>query len=100
MVQLRCQQGKEQKAEQLKRKEDKKMYTSTRKTKAELIKMIEVEILKAKAKNENFVKIPLGCKTTLVDTQDLVVLYEDSNEFDFVTYRINKYGNPIIYIIF
>lgn len=73
---------------------------TTRKEKKTMIQMIEVEILKAKAQKKELVKIPLGCSAYVCDVQDLVKLYDNSKEFEFVNYRINKYGNKIIFIIF
>lgn len=71
-----------------------------RKTKMEMIKMIEVEILKAKAQKKELARITLGCSAYVCDVKDLVKLYDNSQEFEYVNFRINKYGNKIMFIIF
>ena len=67
--------------------------------KREMIFKAEVEILKAKAEGKEVARISFGCSTLARDVQDIVELYDNSNEFTFVGYRINQYGNKIMFII-
>jgi hypothetical protein len=67
--------------------------------KREMIFKAEVEILKAKAEGKEVARISFGCSTLVKDVQDIAELYDNSNEFTFVGYRINQYGNKIMFII-